>query len=770
MRAPATTRRWVLLLSLALITIAAATATADPRFYAVEARATVQEAPPRIDFTWRYDGSATEYWIFRKAPGDTAWTGPLAHLDGHASSWSDDDVAVGDTWEYAFRKTLDVLADTVQVACGRPLTFTIRDTWGDGMCCQHGLGRYVVHAGGVIHAEGGAFGAEEATSFTVGQAGEPPAELVVSLTLDVFGQETSWDLVDDDTGATLAEGGPYDSPRFGHVLAGIRAPAVHDRGTVLLVLDSDITYGLAAEIDRLEIDLVADGYRVRRLVVWQTLDPAEVKAMIASACQAEPDIATLFLLGHVPVPYSGDLRGAHTNHQGAWPADVYYGELDGPWTDDTVDNTTAAWPANHNIPGDGKFDQTWLPSDVDLEVGRVDLWDMPAFWGGHQTLLRRYLDKDHAWRRGESAAAARGLIDDNVGDAYGLAFAATAWRSFAAMFGHENSHFLDYLSTLATDSHLWSYGCGGGSFTTCAGIGQTADFAEQPLLTVFTMLYGSYFGDWNVTNCILRAPLAAEGLALTCCWAGRPAWHFHSMALGRTAGYSARLTQNNDHLYTVADGGRQIHIALMGDPTLRMHVAPPVTDLALAPAPEGCVSLAWTPPPGRVEGYHVYRAAGLHESFARLTPEPVAETNWTDAAPLPGTNVYMVRAMRLETSASGTYLNLSAGAIDSLDAATGAPAAPPAGRCELAAGFPNPFNPGTTVRYRLAADGPARLRILSVDGRLVSSLVDERQAAGWHAAAWDGRDDAGRAAAAGVYFCVLDAGGATVTRRLTLVK
>ncbi|MBN2171274.1 MAG: hypothetical protein JW819_08145 [Candidatus Krumholzibacteriota bacterium] len=769
MRALTMPRRLVLL-SLLILIAAVLDAGADPRCYAVEAGATVQENPPRIDFTWRYDGSATEYWIFRKAPGDTAWTGPLAHLDGHAASWSDTDVAVGEAWEYAFRKTLDFQADTVQVVAGRPLTFTIRDSWGDGICCQHGLGRYEVSADGVIYAEGGAFGLAETTAFSAGQAGEPPVDLVVSLVLDVFGQETTWTLTDEVTSATLAAGGPYDNPRFGHVLAGIRAPAVEDRGAMLLVLDSDITYGLAAEIDRLEVDLIADGYRVRRLVVWQALAPAEVKAMIAAACRAEPDIATLFLLGHVPVPYSGDLRGVHTNHQGAWPADVYYGELDGPWTDESVDNTTAAWPANHNVPGDGKFDQTWLPSDVDLALGRVDLWDMPAFWGGDQTLLRRYLDKDHAWRRGESAAEARGLIDDNVGDAYGLAFAATGWRNFAVMFGHENTHSLDYLSTLAAESHLWSYGCGGGSFTSCAGIGQTADFAEQPLLTVFTMLYGSYFGDWNVTDCILRAPLAAEGLALTCCWGGRPTWHFHPMALGYTAGYCARLTQNNDHLYTVADGGRQIHIALMGDPTLRMHVARPVSDLALALSPAGEVQLSWTPPPGQVEGYHVYRAPGLREAFVRLSIDPILELRFVDAAPLAGTNVYMVRALRLETSASGTYLNLSAGTIDSLDTATSAPSATPPGRCELAPAFPNPFNPEATIRYRLASDGWARLRICAVDGRRVRTLVDGRQAAGWRAAAWDGRDDAGRSVAAGVYLCVLEAGRERVTRRLTLVK
>ncbi len=103
--------------------------------------------------------------------------------------------------------------------------------------------------------------------------------------------------------------------------------------------------------------------------------------MIVTESVTDPTIESLFILGHVPVPYSGNILGAHANHQGAWPADLYYGELDGEWTDYLVTNTSASRVANHNVPGDGKFDQTFLPSDVDLMVGRVDLNRMPELEG-----------------------------------------------------------------------------------------------------------------------------------------------------------------------------------------------------------------------------------------------------------------------------------------------------------------------------------------------------------------------------------------------------
>ena len=83
---------------------------------------------------------------------------------------------------------------------------------------------------------------------------------------------------------------------------------------------------------------------------------------------------------------------------------------------------------------------------------------------------------------------------------------------------------------------------------------------------------------------------------------------------------------------------------------------------------------------------------------------------------------------------------------------------------------PNPFNPSTTIRYELAAAGDVRLRVFDAAGRLVRTLVDAREGAGAHDVVFDGRDDAGRPMASGVYFYRLDAGSATQTRKMVLLK
>ncbi|GAA4274226.1 zinc-dependent metalloprotease family protein [Aquimarina gracilis] len=47
-------------------------------------------------------------------------------------------------------------------------TFTINDSYGDGICCRYGNGSYALTAGGTTLASGGSFGGSESTTFTVG--------------------------------------------------------------------------------------------------------------------------------------------------------------------------------------------------------------------------------------------------------------------------------------------------------------------------------------------------------------------------------------------------------------------------------------------------------------------------------------------------------------------------------------------------------------------------------------------------------------------------
>jgi hypothetical protein len=85
---------------------------------------------------------------------------------------------------------------------------------------------------------------------------------------------------------------------------------------------------------------------------------------------------------------------------------------------------------------------------------------------------------------------------------------------------------------------------------------------------------------------------------------------------------------------------------------------------------------------------------------------------------------------------------------------------------------PNPFNPFTEIAYELPGGPPRRVRVAvyTADGRRVTTVVDAVQPPGPHATRWDGRDDAGRGAPSGVYFCVLEVDGETRTRKMVLLR
>ena len=528
--------------------------------------AVVQESPPQITVQWPNDDvNATEFIVYRRTPAAGAWGTALATLPAGSTEYMDNNVVIGEAYEYRVTKT------------------------------------------------------------AAGYTG------------------------------------------YGYLVAGIRVPETEQRGVAMLVVDSSKVSALETEIARLESDLEGEGWIVKRIEVSPAATVVSVKNLILARYDEAPaSLHSLFVLGHVPVPYSGEINpDGHPDHIGAWPADGYYADMDGLWTDFSVNNATATDPRNDNIPGDGKFDQSLFPNQLEMEIGRVDFANLPAFSLSETELLRQYLNKNHAFRHGEIETERRGLVEDNFGS-YSEGFSQSGRKNFSAFFGAADVYDLDFQSTLQTNSYLWSYGCGGGSYTSCGGITTTSNYVTDSLRTVFTMLFGSYFGDWDSNNNLLRAALAS-GQTLSNAWAGRPNWEFHPMGLGATLGYCTRLTQfNPSNFYSPGYGNRFVHIALMGDPTLRMHVVKPAANFT-AVEDNGHAVLTWDASPDATEGYHLYRKTEGEETFVRLNASPLTGTTYTDSCLLANTTyVYMLRARKLESSGSGTYFNLSQGLRSSL--------------------------------------------------------------------------------------------------------
>jgi len=90
---------------------------------------------------------------------------------------------------------------------------------------------------------------------------------------------------------------------------------------------------------------------------------------------------------------------------------------------------------------------------------------------------------------------------------------------------------------------------------------------------------------------------------------------------------------------------------------------------------------------------------------------------------------------------------------------------------ELSHNFPNPFNPSTTIRYGLPNPNRTTLTVYNILGKKVKTLINsELMEAGYHAAVWDGRDDAGRAVANGTYIIRMQAGSFVQVRKMLLLE
>ena len=84
--------------------------------------------------------------------------------------------------------------------------------------------------------------------------------------------------------------------------------------------------------------------------------------------------------------------------------------------------------------------------------------------------------------------------------------------------------------------------------------------------------------------------------------------------------------------------------------------------------------------------------------------------------------------------------------------------------------FPNPFNPSTTISFELPVREMVELNIYNSLGQEVSSLINREFNAGTHQVKWNGLDDSGREAPAGVYFYKIQAGNFQVTNKMLLLK
>ena len=500
-----------------------------------------------------------------------------------------------------------------------------------------------------------------------------------------------------------------------HLTAAIDLPPTHERGKAIMLIENSVAPLLSAEIATWKLNLVGDGWEVvSHLVPRQNDDDIEqnsqsiagIKSLIDSE-SAPNRTNVVLLLGHVPVPLSGTFAAdGHADHKGAWSADGFYGTTNQHFWTDLLRVSTANENNSSlsNEPGDGKWDQNYLPQPYGSAVGRIDFARMPAFTNAsflpgypnltvrsaEVELLRQYLNKNHRYRHGDMTFQERFFGFRGLGQTRDAANGFYNARNLSAgLYGVAEDRFVNMRPLPQRVSAMFGFHEMNG-FSTGILSGwafhnssinyrhTTEDLAilENEPSIGFYLVYGSYFGDWNLSaNNWLKALLATPHSGLAAFYYYPNKWRLEKLGLG--APLAVGMQEFNDPTkyenHDVLPNGGIVSsyspdlapprmLSILGDPTLRIHVLPPPLNPQAA-VRGNQVSLSWSPSPANGAHYYVHRSVnGIDGPFLPLADAtPISSPNWIDSSAPSGPKVYRIRAGKLRQSGSGSYVNLSQG-------------------------------------------------------------------------------------------------------------
>jgi hypothetical protein len=218
---------------------------------------------------------------------------------------------------------------------------------------------------------------------------------------------------------------------------------------------------------------------------------------------------------------------------------------------------------------------------------------------------------------------------------------------------------------------------------------------------------------------------------------------------------------------TTDDSGNQSNISNVLLWNWVLDTTAPAAPLGVSATAVGgaSVQVSWTAnAEPDLQGYAVYRTLVAGGSFTQVNGSLVSGTQYVDAVPVgTATAWYQVSAQ----DASGNVSARSATVAVDLTSVTQTGTE----IWSLATGYPNPSGAGVVVRLPVVSPsggGSAVLEILSSGGQRVRrQAVDVMGGVG--ELQWDGKNDAGREVAPGVYTAWLIAGGSRMSVRLVRV-
>ncbi|WP_445454737.1 T9SS type A sorting domain-containing protein [Flavobacterium sp. 25HG05S-40] len=495
-----------------------------------------------------------------------------------------------------------------------------------------------------------------------------------------------------DTNVTVGQAYEYQVSRntvsgiaTGYVTACVRYDQSDYKGQIILVIDASFQNSLSVELQQLKQDLIYEGWFVnelyfQRATTWETESSIlNLKSNIVSIynnASAGDKPRHLFLFGHLPIARSGQNAIApddHIENKGARGADCFYADIDGLFTDVATFNPGNIDSKAINLPGDLKWDQDFIPSELEFAFGRVDFADIAGSLQDEEDLLRNYLNRLHNYRivadgfdMGNKTAFHFGYDNSNDG----------SYRSLVPISGVDNVDFYEGNSSFPE----WIQQNGPYQiFMQNVQIPNSSEWLSSGMNSTIFSSDQSYWGYWDEPYLQynygkIRQLLSLNTKCLGMIYTTTGINIFHQPGMGETMGWSCKrimdhnatnnLYQKPEQEYDTSEFWNRTHFQYHGDPTLRLNQVKPVSNVQVTPFNGHTIN--WSPSPdNNILGYHVYRSYTENGPFERLTSSPINELSFIDGDLTAVIRHYIVKAIRLETTGSGTYLNPSIGILAS---------------------------------------------------------------------------------------------------------
>jgi len=471
--------------------------------------------------------------------------------------------------------------------------------------------------------------------------------------------------------------GNFSNDPRGVALGGIELNHDEFKGRILILIDDLLYQNIEPTLEEYKTALIGDGWKVSLLTVQSDTTITSVKNSITQLYNTHEDLRSVFILGDVPVPFSGSNIGpdGHWETRGAWMADTYYADLDGNWTDETATTSIAQNERHHNEPGDGKFDQNRVPSKVELSIGRIHFENMTIFEESREELYIRYLQKNINYRKGLVVADNDYFLHANT-----AAFPQSMHKALNLINGTSpsdkkyiqvgNKVVLDHLPFESYHyASINGFGSPGGQWIN--GRVASSDFKNDSLQAIFVSLAASNIGNWANNSNLLNAACASKGTTIMANWSVFTL-PLHYLYSGQTYGYCWKQAMDPDVISFANWNGfsnspNTVSHNLVGDPSLKFMVTPPVDEVHLV-VNQLNVEVTWRNPTGdpKIQGYNIYRTNELEGDFEKINEQLVTDTFFIDNNPLFGENLYMVRTQRLDSSMVASYYTYSNGVMNNI--------------------------------------------------------------------------------------------------------